>query len=189
MNTNHPAEVRDSQQNFTAERNKTVTHPRSIPCNGAVVRRLRKRLGLTQSQLAERSGFSERLVRKAEASIPISMKTVKQLAISLSDEERRVEPNLLICSPIEIAKRLLLSGYTFDGTTLPPIDRQTQETILAMNAGESLPSYFSNDEGVVAFVENRLGDVISSLFLKFVFENGNLISVKSYVSNKPAFGN
>lgn len=164
-------------------------HPRSVPCNGAVVRRLRKRLGLTQSQLAERSGFSERLVRKAEASIPISMKTVKQLAVALSDDRQQVEANLLICSPIEIAKRLLSSGYAFDGTELPPIDRQTKETIVAMNAGESLPLYFSNDDGVVAFVENKLGDVISSLFLKFVFNNGNLVSVKSYVSNKPAVGN
>ena len=184
MNMN-PAEVTRARTGLVTKRRDEISYPRSVPCNGNVVRRLRKRLGLTQAQLATRSGFSERLVRKAEASIPISMKTVKKLAAALSNEEHQVEVNFLICSPVEIAKKLLASGYA-SGVGLPPIDRQTSETIRAMNAGESLPSYFSNDTGVVAFVENRLGDVISSLFLKFVFDNGNLVSVKSYVSNKPA---
>lgn len=185
MNLN-PAETGSSREGLLNQRNDDATYPRSAPCNGNVVRRLRKKLGLTQAQLATRSGFSERLVRKAEASIPISMKTVKKLAVALSDDERQVQVNFLICSPIEIAKKLLASSYSNEGNPLPPIDQQTRETIRAMNAGASLPSYYSNDTGVVAFVENRLGDVISSLFLKFVFENGNLVSVKSYVSNKPA---
>jgi len=163
----------------TAKQNQD-SHPRSIPCNGAVVRRLRKRLGLTQAQLAQRSGFSERLIRKAEASTPISLKTVRSLAIALSCEDKKVDPNVLICSPIETAKRLLSNPRAeYDQ---PEISQATRDAIVMMGAGGEEVTFLSNDNEVVAYRERHQQDISDFLFLHFRFSDGKLKSIKSYLS-------
>lgn len=163
------------------------SHPRSIPCNGAVVRRLRKRLGLTQAQLASRSGFSERLIRKAEASTPISLKTVRSLAIALSCEEKKINPSVLICSPIESAKRLLSNP---DGQRQlpdqPELSQATRQAISLMNSGGQEITFLSNENEVLAYTEQSGDQVNECLFLHFRFDDGKLRSVKSYLSESDA---
>ena len=163
---------------ITAEQN---SHPRSIPCNGAVVRRLRKRLGLTQAQLAQRSGFSERLIRKAEASTPISLKTVRSLAVALSCDEKNVDPNVLICSPVESAKRLLANPDA-DRPDQAEISQATRDAIVLMSSSLGEITFLSNDNEVVAYTEQRGDQVNDCLFLHFRFDEGKLRSVKSYLS-------
>ena len=163
---------------ITAEQN---SYPRSIPCNGAVVRRLRKRLGLTQAQLAQRSGFSERLIRKAEASTPISLKTVRSLAVALSCDEKNVDPNVLICSPIESAKRLLANPGA-EHHIQPEISEATRDAIVMMSSCPEKITFLSNDNEVVAYTERNGEQVTDFLFLHFRFGDGKLMSVKSYLS-------
>ena len=62
----------------------TTTNRRSFRCNGNLLRFFRDRKGMTQSQLASESGYSVRLVGKAEAGQPIRMETVEVLAEALS---------------------------------------------------------------------------------------------------------
>ena len=57
-----------------------------------MLREVRLRRGLTQLQLAQHAGFSERLIRKAEAGGPVRMHTLEVLAEALSTPEHPVTP-------------------------------------------------------------------------------------------------
>ena len=52
--------------------------------NGVVVRSRRKQLGWSQVELGQRSGYSERVIRKAEAGGTLRFQTIKDLAMTLS---------------------------------------------------------------------------------------------------------
>ncbi len=64
--------------------------PVTVPVNGRKLQTLRQLAGLTQEQLAQKSGYSDRLVRKAEASSPLRKSTIANLAAALSTSEIRV---------------------------------------------------------------------------------------------------
>ena len=55
-----------------------------LAVNGLTIRQRRKQLGWSQIELGQRSGYSERVVRKAEASGTLRLQTVKDLAMTLS---------------------------------------------------------------------------------------------------------
>lgn len=69
---------------------KTQPGARGIPVWGERLKEFRKRKGWTQQELAFRSGYCERLIRKAELYGNVSEETLEVLAIALSDEELQV---------------------------------------------------------------------------------------------------
>lgn len=77
---------------------------RSFACNGRLVRELRQEMGFTQSDLARRSGYSIRLIGKAEAGKTLSGGTIEVLAEALSSPGRELTPEELIMDPISISK-------------------------------------------------------------------------------------
>ncbi len=84
---------------------------RSTPCNGRLISLLRKQLGWTQSELAERAGFTERLIAKAEASQNIAATTLKIIAQTLSEAGTDVSTQDLSAEPAALAKLFFLSTY------------------------------------------------------------------------------
>ena len=83
------------------------TDGRSFACNGRVVRKLREMKGLTQSGLARLSGYSVRLIGKAEAGKPISASTIEVLAEALSSKDRILSPNDLVIDLLSITRNYL----------------------------------------------------------------------------------
>lgn len=63
---------------------------RSFQVNGQSIRRYRIALRLSQAELAIKAGYSERLIRKAEASGALHMETITDLAEALSSERHAV---------------------------------------------------------------------------------------------------
>jgi len=51
-----------------------------MPCNGKLIAQLHKQLGWTQNDLGKKSGFTERLIVKAEASQNLPDSTVHIIA-------------------------------------------------------------------------------------------------------------
>ena len=92
------------QENYRMTRRKTTPQMQSCPCNGTLLRQRRQLRGWTQEELAERSGFSVRLIAKAEADGAIHADTVEVLAKTLSTSELPLYPEDLVCDP----KRLTL---------------------------------------------------------------------------------
>ncbi len=83
---------------------------RAMTVCGERVKHYRKMLGWTQEELAHHSGYSDRLIRKAEASRTLSVETVQNLAQSLSCEHFHVTPEDLTWSPKKSLQRFLEFG-------------------------------------------------------------------------------
>lgn len=80
---------------------------RSLACNGEIVRFHRANLGWTQQQLADKAGYSSRVIAKAEADGSLSPATIEHLADALSVPDRPVYPEDLIFAPKAIARRII----------------------------------------------------------------------------------
>jgi transcriptional regulator with XRE-family HTH domain len=74
-----------------------------IRINGRLFADLRKQLGLTQIDLANRAGYSERVIRKAESGGPLRFDTIRDLSQCLSSPSGVVEPKHLFQSNRELA--------------------------------------------------------------------------------------
>ncbi|QEG20845.1 helix-turn-helix domain-containing protein [Mariniblastus fucicola] len=83
----------------------------SFTCNGAYIKYLRKRMGWSQRELKIASGYSERLISKAEANGSIVLATLVDLAQALSTPQEIVRPEQLVFDPIAIAKSITHATY------------------------------------------------------------------------------
>ena len=79
----------------------------SFTCNGKQVAHFRKKKGITQKELANLSGYSERLVRKAEAGGSLNHHAIRDLAQALCHNGMEVHSEDLISSPEKMALELL----------------------------------------------------------------------------------
>ena len=68
----------------------------SRPANGALIRALREKRGFTQIDLGRLSGYSERLIRKAESGGSIRLETFQNLAVALSNSSELISFSDLI---------------------------------------------------------------------------------------------
>lgn len=78
---------------------KLLRASRGIPVWGERLREIRKQCGWTQFELASRSGYCERLVRKAELNGRVSEETLEVLAITLSTPNNPVTVADLTLTP------------------------------------------------------------------------------------------
>jgi transcriptional regulator with XRE-family HTH domain len=84
---------------------------RSYQCNADLIRFLRHEKNWPQRQLAKKTGYSERLISKAESRQPISADAINVLAETLGIPSKPVCPEDLICDVIELAKSYVRSLY------------------------------------------------------------------------------
>lgn len=79
----------------------------SYRVNGKRFAELRKQIGLTQMDLANRAGYSERVIRKAESGGALRLETIRDLSQSLSTPNQIVEPSHLYHSQLDLAKQFV----------------------------------------------------------------------------------
>jgi len=72
---------------------------RSFLVNGQLLRLLRASRGWTQQDAAERAGFSDRLIRKAESGGPLQAHSIAVLAELYSTSERPLTAGDLLIRP------------------------------------------------------------------------------------------
>ena len=77
---------------------------RSVQINASSLRRIRRSIGWTQTELAKRSGYSERLIRKAEHGGPLDLSTVRDIAQALSLSSTPVKIGDLVQDALAIAQ-------------------------------------------------------------------------------------
>ncbi len=70
----------------------------TMAVDGSRLQTLRQQAGMTQEQLATATGFSDRLIRKAEASAPLRQTTISTIAQALSKRGRPVTVADLVLS-------------------------------------------------------------------------------------------
>ena len=136
---------------------------RSYACAPDLLAFLRERQGLTQKQLAETAGYSERLVSKAEAGRPISAGAINDLAEALSTSDALVYPEDLIVDPVQIAKEFIKALYTKGKGIIEAIRHFLDDEVVFHLVGdpEQLP-IAGRHEGIAAV--ERLFDIFFSIF-------------------------
>jgi transcriptional regulator with XRE-family HTH domain len=90
----------------------------TVPVNGQRLQTLRQSAGLTQEELAEKAGYSDRLIRKAEASGPLRKSTIADLADALSTTAQKVTSDDLVFSHELIARDI--AAFILNGSLSPP---------------------------------------------------------------------
>jgi transcriptional regulator with XRE-family HTH domain len=98
------------------------SHSRFVVVNGVELRKLRLARGWTQTQLAKLSGYTERLIRKAEHGGSLDMSTILDLAETLSTPEYRVPLELITIDIVSIAKKWVESFDKLHRKMLPEIE-------------------------------------------------------------------
>lgn len=90
----------------------------TVPVNGQRLQTLRQLAGMTQEELAQKAGYSDRLIRKAEASNPLRKSTIADLAGALSTTARTVTSDDLVFSRELISRDI--TAFLLHGSLLPP---------------------------------------------------------------------
>lgn len=80
-------------------------------CNPTLIKHLREQRGWSQTELAQRAGYSDRLIRKAEAGLPIAAVTISDLADTFSRMGDRVFPEDLTTHPVRLAENYLAAFH------------------------------------------------------------------------------
>ena len=124
---------------------------KSLSCNGKRLRYYRGLRSLTQSELARISGYSERLISKAEAGKPISVSTVEDLAEALSSEAGKITVDDLICDPTELAKKYIHFLHTAQRKMVAEIEHfLDDEVIFSINGCNPKVPFAGTHQGIEA---------------------------------------
>ena len=164
---------------------------RSIHCNGEMVRFHRNRLGLTQSELADLSGFTTRLIAKAEAGGSLKPHSLDVLAEALSSEDRPVFPEDLICSPKVIVRKIIEAYAKHEANCIDHCKQFLAEDVRIRIPGDPLVIQFAGEYHSISGVEQfwktffcsmeRHNKKLISDSMR-LFADGNLIAVLTYES-------
>ena len=92
---------------------------RSVTCNGQFLAAQRRARGWTQADLARKAGYTERLVRKAEAGRSVSIQTLHILAQTLSESGEHVAYEDLATDNIALAWQFLRGMYLHSEKVIP----------------------------------------------------------------------
>lgn len=132
----------------------TTSDPaRSYRCNVDLLTFLRKRKGWTQAELAQHSGYSKRLICKAESGGQISAQAIDDLAESLSTAEDRIYPEGLISDPVALAKEYIAAEYACQEKVVDAMRHFLDDEIVIRLAGDPAKFPFAGEHRGIAGVE------------------------------------
>ena len=135
---------------------------RSYPCNKELLTFLRERKGWTQGELAKKSGYSQRLICKAEAGEPICCHAINDLAETLSLPEDCIYPEDLISDPVKMAHDYIAGLYIQQKDIVQAIRHFLDEDITIRLPGDPDMLPFAGEHCGIAAVEAPLKSSIPS---------------------------
>lgn len=169
----------------------------SVCTNGKQVAGFRRLKGLTQKQLAKIAGYSERLVRKAEAGGSLSAQTVRDLASALGHEGVTIFPEDLICSPEQLALDFLKAFGEYQTEMLTHVKHFIDPEIILVCAGDPKKIPFAGEwighEGMDRWVRTFFATLLrpeKNYYKPSVLSHGNTVVTwgqdLAHVPNLPA---
>lgn len=135
---------------------------RSYPCNTELFTFLRERKGWTQQDLAIASGYSERLINKAESGRRISTAAIEILAETLSLPEEPISLEDLISDPVALAKEYFDGLYIHQESIVSAIRHFLDEDVVFWIAGDPAIIPFAGEYRGIEEVE-RLFKIFFSI--------------------------
>lgn len=140
----------------------TTNLKRAYACNPDILRQLRESRGWTQRELAIRSGYTDRLVSKAESGRSVSAHTVEVLAETLSTPDQPIYPEDLIFDPVARAKDYIKSFYCHQREVVAKIRHFLDDEVVYRIAGDPALIPFAGEHRGIEAVE-RLMELFFSL--------------------------
>ncbi len=127
----------------------------TMAVDGSRLQALRQQTGMTQEQLATATGFSDRLIRKAEASAPLRQTTISTIAQALSKRGRPVTVADLVLSPEAIALDVVQRLFDESESPVDVLQTRTASEFMLHVVGEELAIPFAgthkSTEGYLSF--------------------------------------
>lgn len=90
---------------------------------------------MTQAELASQSGYSLRLISKAESGKPVSLTAIEDIGEALSTPDERILVNDLISCPLELAKQFIFGLYELEGEVISGLSHIIHESVKVIFAG------------------------------------------------------
>ena len=130
---------------------------RFLPIDARKLRSLRIQLGWTQGDLARIAGYSERLIRKAEASGTLSIITIRDIAEALSSCGRTITVDELTLDLLAIAQQFLHSYDSHGKAMVYRCEHLLAEHFVFCNSAQNFDAMFSGSwsgiEGLQQFAD------------------------------------
>lgn len=119
--------------------NSRLISERTAQVCGYQVKHFRKLLGWTQEELAHRSGYCDRLIRKAESGRSISFEAIQVIAQTFCCRGVQASTEDLICSPRKTARRILdvIHGEGLPSSLSEPL--ATEQVLVECKGSERIP--------------------------------------------------
>ena len=137
----------------------SVSNKCSYNCNGRLVRLIRQKQGLTQAELAQLSGYSVRLIGKAEAGKVLSAGAIEVLAQALSTNQRELKPADLILDSLALAENYFSTLSDFERGAIAQCEHFLSESFVLR---------VIIDQGIVDIDQEYTGiDGLRSYYQKF----------------------
>lgn len=128
---------------------------RAYACNRDFLRHLRLQNGWTQADLAKRAGYSERLISKAEAGVPIARDTIVDLAGAFSEtNEEPIYWEDLASDPIQLAQRYLDTIHIHQKDSVDHLLDFLHEEVVFRIAGDPSQIPFAGEHSGIDAVRN-----------------------------------
>ncbi len=139
---------------------------RNVQVCGYRLKHFRKLLGWTQEELAHRSGYCDRLIRKAESGRSVSLEAIEVIAQSLCCYGVHVSALDLICSPKKTVHRLLdaIHGEGIPSHSVEPI--ATNEVLVECKGSERIPfaGVWKGQEGLQSWLNRLCNSIVAHRF-------------------------
>jgi transcriptional regulator with XRE-family HTH domain len=113
-----------------------MNHKLSYACDPLIVRQLRERRGWTQATLAEKSGYSLRLISKIESGEAASRQALEDIAEALSLPEEHISYEDLISNPVGLARQYFAALHQHQADLVDEIEHILDEDIVFIMAGD-----------------------------------------------------
>lgn len=133
-----------------------IEHPAvtfgSVPCNGQLLKHCRETAGLTQGELAARSGFSRRLIVKAEANGTLESHTIEVIAQALCEAGVSVSARDLVADPVALTRRFLKNYATYQADCVEhSLDILASDIVVVMDGDPATNPIAGEYRGVEEF--------------------------------------
>ena len=143
-----------------------TTTDRNVQVCGYRLKHFRNLCGWTQEELSRRSGYCDRLIRKAESGKSISFEAIEVLAQSLCSNDVQVSVEDLICSPKQTVHRLL---NVIHGDYVPSLQTEplaTDQVSVKCKGNERVPftGEFNGQDGLTAWLSRLCNSIVSNRF-------------------------
>ena len=139
---------------------------RNVQVCGYRLKHFRKLLGWTQEELAHRSGYCDRLIRKAESGRSLSLEAIEVIAQSLCCYGVYVSPEDLICSPKKTVHRLseAIHGEGIASQSIEQI--ATEEALVECKGSERIPfaGVWKGQKGLQSWLNRLCNSIVANRF-------------------------